>query len=85
MRAAPPAQAASFAPALLVGRVATIVSLVSRPELGGALVLLNQFEASRGRWTCLLNGGEQFRILPENLKPIAESGQTFMKLRYKSV
>lgn len=84
-RDASPTPCAAAAPlplVLLEGRVATIVGLVSRPELDGALVVLKEFVASAGRWICTLSGGEQLRILPVKLVPIAETGQKFMMLRF---
>ena len=67
------AAAAAPPPALLVGRVAIIQGLVSRPELDHALVDLKKFDSSAGRWICSTQGGEQLRILPEKLKPIEET------------
>lgn len=82
--ASPPPAAAAAPPvlALLEGRVATIQGLVSRPELERVIVDLKKFDASAGRWICSTKGGEQLRILPDKLQPIAESGQQFMRLRF---
>ena len=73
-RAVEPSAAAASAPPLLAGRVATIIGLVSRPELVQ--------DKTSGRWICRVKGGEQLRLLPVRLVPIAETGQQFSRLRY---
>jgi hypothetical protein len=71
-----------LSPVLQAGRVATIRGLVSRPELEDVLVVLDECDKRSGRWICHTKGGEQLRILPEKLVPIAENGQEFMRLRF---
>ena len=68
--------------ALLAGRVATVKGLVSRPDLENVLVVLDVQDMTSGRWICRTKGGEQLRILPKKLTPIAETGQKFLRLRY---
>jgi hypothetical protein len=81
-RAVEPSAAAASAPPLLAGRVATIIGLVSRPELDNVLVVLDVQDKTSGRWICRVKGGEQLRLLPVRLVPIAETGQQFSRLRY---
>jgi len=70
--------------ALLVGHVATIKGLVSRPELDGVPVLLEAMDFTTGRWICRVNGGETLRILPEKLVPVPLQDQEMLRLRYDS-
>ena len=82
--APPAADAATPKLALLAGRVAAIGVLESRPELLNTLVELSEFDQKSGRWLCLLKGGDCLRILPNKLKPLAESAQKFTRLRYEN-
>ena len=67
-----PAKDDSATTALLVGNVATIKGLVSRPELDGVPVLLESLDSTSGRWICLVKGGEKMNILPQKLVPVFE-------------
>ena len=46
------------------------------------LVVLDVQDMTSGRWICRTKGGEQLRIFPEKLVPLAETGQKFSRLRY---
>ena len=69
---------------LLVGHVATIKGLVSRPELDGILVLLEAMDFASGPWICRVKGGDTLRILPEKLVLVPVQDQGMAKLRYDS-
>ena len=68
---------------LVKGAIASIKRLDARPDLGGALVELVDYDSAAGRWRCKLQSGESLRILPAKLQGVLSKFQDTTRRRFE--
>ena len=79
----PPEPSCAQAP-LVVGHIAVLKSLTSRPELSGVSVLISEWDGLTGRWVCLSPDETRLRVKPESLQSIAPEQQSSALLQHEA-
>ena len=69
---------------LVAGDIATIKTLVKRPDFDQQLVRLVEFDVAAGRWLCVLRSKERLRITPDNLQSLHPAFQDLAKQKFKA-
>ena len=69
---------------LVAGDIATIKTLVKRPDFDQQLVRLVELDVAAGRWLCVLRSKERLRITPDNLQSLNPGFQDLAKPKFKA-
>ena len=69
---------------LVAGDIASIKTLVKRPDLDQQLVRLVELDVAAGRWLCVLRSKERLRITPDNLQSLHPAFQDLAKQKFKA-
>jgi hypothetical protein len=69
---------------LVAGDIASIKTLVKRPDFDQQLVRLVELDVAAGRWLCVLRSKERLRITPDNLQSVHPAFQDLAEQKFKA-
>ena len=69
---------------MVAGDIASIKTLVKRPDVDQQLVRFVEVDVAAGRWLCVLRNKERLRITPDNLQSFNPAFQDLAKQKFKA-